>query len=281
MKLVAFAATVAACVGVACAASAADRSLKDFPDYEIYPPAMWSGFYIGGHVGGASTDTSVSDTYTYINYDPHKTTDLGKTGLMSGVQVGYNVQKKTALYGIEADLGYLNVSNDASAHLQDNGTGSLACDGTGTQQCKLDAKYSISGGLYGDVTGRLGYVNEKTLLYMKGGAAFLNVDVDANYKGYNHWTGTKPFDFSAGETLWGWTLGAGVEYALTSKVSIKAEYQHFDFGSMKLDYYKQITTCCGGSGTATLSGAAETDVTVDAVSVGLNYHLNRDEGALK
>ena len=36
--------------------------------------------------------------------------------------------------------------------------------------------------------------------------------------------------------LVGWTAGAGAEYALSPSWSLKAEYQHFDFGKMSYSY---------------------------------------------
>ncbi len=40
--------------------------------------------------------------------------------------------------------------------------------------CKVNAKYSVSSDLYGDITGRLGYAVGPTLFYAKGGFAFLD-----------------------------------------------------------------------------------------------------------
>ena len=68
MKVTTAAATVAALVGVAGAASAADLykggSLKDAPPAFV-PPTTWTGFYIGGHVGGFWTDNKYTDDGYY------------------------------------------------------------------------------------------------------------------------------------------------------------------------------------------------------------------------
>ena len=90
---------------------------------------------------------------------------------------------------------------------------------------------------------------DRTLFYVKGGVALLDADLKAHYAGGNcltlRWTctpigstkrGTLTFDFDHSDTLVGWTVGAGAEYALSPSWSLKAEYQHFDFGSMSYTY---------------------------------------------
>ena len=83
-------------------------------------------------------------------------------------------------------------------------------------------------GLEGDVTfsnrasnswdstirGRVGYAYDRFLLYGTGGVAFGDV------KG-----------FGSSTTKVGWTVGAGVEAALTSNVTARLEYRHTDLGT--------------------------------------------------
>ena len=72
MKKTLAAATVAALVGVAGAANAADLyqggSMKDAPVY--VPPPTWTGFYIGAHVGGVWADIKNSDLNNYLTRAP-------------------------------------------------------------------------------------------------------------------------------------------------------------------------------------------------------------------
>ena len=151
--------------------------------------------------------------------------------------------------------------------------------------CGLNANYSTSGGLYGDITGRLGYAVDRVLFYAKGGAAFLNVDIKANYIGQNCSTArncylhpnapvnASTFNFEQSDTLWGWTAGGGIEYALSQEWSVKVEYQHFDFGSTSFRHDGTFDIP-GTPWRSTLKGEAEISQTVDAVKVGVNFHLN-------
>ena len=280
MWKIASAAVFAACFGVSGGVQAADLSLKDTPVAGYAPALQWPSFYVGGHLGGAFGNTDITDVFNY-NGDPRADNSVSSTGLITGAQLGYNLQSGKFVYGIEADLGYLNLSGDKTAALP-NPTGSKSND--------ISATYTTSGGLYGDLTGRLGYASGNSLFYVKGGVALLNAELDADYTGANCSTtsscysnGKKvnvaknpsKFGFDNSDTLVGWTLGVGLEYALSSSWSVKLEYQHFDFGSLSYEYsgtYKFTdSSCCIPS---KLNGKVDADITADAVMVGLNYQFS-------
>jgi outer membrane immunogenic protein len=282
MGKVAWAAALAACFGLSGGALAADLSLKDTPEYYA-PSDIWMGFYFGGHIGGVFGDTEVEDTFDYVG-DPFARNNIDSTGLISGVQLGYNVQRGNVVFGVEADLGYLSLSGDETADLPRPESKKY------DPNADISAKYSIEGGLYGDVTARLGYAADKALFYVKGGAAFVNAEFNSHYVGANCSTtrrngscGPKnpsKFDFDTSDTLVGWTIGVGVEYALSQNWSLKAEYQHFDFGAMSLDYKGKYTFNEAGD-TSRLVGHADIALTVDAVKVGVNYKFGGDYEAIK
>jgi outer membrane immunogenic protein len=281
MGKVAWAAAFAACFSLPGGALAADLSLKDTPEYYA-PSPIWTGLYFGGHVGGVFGDTEVEDTFDY-NGDPFARNNIDSTGVISGVQLGYNVQRGNVVFGVEADLGYLSLSGDKTADLPHPEREKY------DPNDEISAKYSIEGGLYGDLTARLGYAADKALFYVKGGAAFVNAEFNSHYVGANCSTTGKhcgpanpsKFDFETSDTLWGWTIGVGVEYALSKNWSLKAEYQHFDFGSMSLDYEGEYTFNTKKKLTSDLEGSADIALTVDAVKVGVNYKFGGDYETMK
>jgi outer membrane immunogenic protein len=259
MKKTLAAATIAALVGVAGAANAADLykggSMKDVPAYT--PPPVWTGFYIGGHVGGAWGESKNAYNYdpnsSYVSVSGFPTDSWSNTndGVFGGGTVGYNWQASGfgaggIVLGIEADFGAMGFSNN---NMYAN-----------TYWNKQDASF------YADVTGRLGYAMGPALLYAKGGWAYLDNagSFGAGVGLNNWWTGTN-------NSLDGWTIGGGVEYMWSPSWSVKAEYQYFDFG--KQNY-------------STVYGAGYTDtwcneLTVNTFKVGLNYHLNNVYAPLK
>jgi outer membrane immunogenic protein len=134
-------------------------------------------------------------------------------GAFGGLQLGANWQSGAFVIGAEGDLGWMAI--DESKLLfrpgsdQDIGT--------------VDYDW------YATLTGRLGYAFDRTLVYFKGGAAFAEIAITAAdldngdiYQG----SFTQNSDVHTG-----WTLGGGLEHALTPNVSIKGEYLFMDFGS--------------------------------------------------
>jgi outer membrane immunogenic protein len=241
--IVAASAAIALWAAPASPSSAADMyrapSLKDAPI--VVPLFSWTGFYIGGHGGGVWSDVDFRHNgYTYYNGAYHDT--LENDGFIAGGQFGYNLQSGNVVYGIEVDLGVIGL------------------DGRKDHGYLVEAKaspsyynrYSSSDSFYGDITGRLGYAFDRTLVYVKGGAAFIEPDFKcAN----NVWR------YEDDDTLWGWTVGGGIEHMFRPNWSLKVEYRHFEFEDVTL---------------TGKYGDVRFDATADAVTGGINYHFGRE-----
>lgn len=83
-------------------------------------------------------------------------------------------------------------------------------------QHSVDIDYS------GALRARLGYAFDRFLPYVAGGLAVARADFF-----YDH----SADDASFSDTIWGWTIGAGVEYAATNNLIVRAEYRFSDFGN--------------------------------------------------
>ena len=130
------------------------------------------------------------------------------SGVFGGGQIGYNFQSGPFVYGLEVDLGGMNLD-----HTKANP--------------RVTTTYSkIESGFYLDVTGRLGYSFDRWLVYGKGGYAYYNGKVWVNETANVAWNSKDSLD--------GWTAGGGVEYMLSPAWSLKVEYQYFDFGKERL-----------------------------------------------
>jgi len=91
---------------------------------------------------------------------------------------------------------------------------------------------------FGTIRARLGYAFDRFLPYITGGLAYGKFGYSETFRStYVDWVGI-PWDgsysSSKSTTKWGWTIGAGAEYALTDNWSIRAEYLYVHLG--KMDY---------------------------------------------
>lgn len=182
----------------------------------------WSGAYIGLFGGWARGKTSATDIEgeEYGDATPGAAMGLSDDGFIGGVTAGYNFQHGSWVVGPELELGRVSIRKTHIDPLDDD-------DGLFTQY-----------GLYGAVTGRLGYTASRTLFYGKGGLAFASIksaggefDGVGNEDDDGYW-GFDGNEASFGDkTRLGWTIGGGVEHALSEKWTVKAEYLFADFGS--------------------------------------------------
>jgi outer membrane immunogenic protein len=149
-------------------------------------------------------------------------------GLVGGT-VGYNYQFGQAVVGVEGDIDWADI----------NGTTNSACP----FGCKTTDTWLST------VRGRLGYAADRFMPFVTGGAAF--GDIRASTPGFA----------GASNTEAGWTVGAGLEFAIAGNWTAKAEYLYVNLGKFN----------CGIS-----CGALATDnvsFTTNIVRAGVNYRF--------
>ena len=96
-----------------------------------------------------------------------------------------------------------------------------AADVSGSSNCSLAGlTCSSRNDWLGTVRGRIGYAFDRFMPYVTGGAAFGDLKAST------------PGSGSIGSDQTGWTVGGGIEYALSNKWTIKLDYLHVDFGNI-------------------------------------------------
>jgi outer membrane immunogenic protein len=111
---------------------------------------------------------------------------------------GYNVDLGSSLIvGIEGDIGYDWNERE---------------DGTET----------FGSNVQGAVRGRVGYAADRALVYAAGGWAATQFSYD-------------DIGVSADEMMNGWTIGAGVDYAINDRLFARVEYRYNDYGDADID----------------------------------------------
>jgi outer membrane immunogenic protein len=136
----------------------------------------WAGPYLGGNLGYA---------WGTVDNNPTK-----PSGLVAGVQAGYNFRTGPWVLGVEGDI-----------------------QATGADD--TFAPWKFSNPWFGTVRGRAGYALDNILLYATAGLAY------GELRG-------QTFGFSESHTSAGLTAGLGVEFGFAPHWSAKLEYLYVD-----------------------------------------------------
>jgi outer membrane immunogenic protein len=165
-------------------AQAADLPYRPRAPYTVNQPLnafSWAGPYLGGNLG-----------YSWGSVDNNPTKP---SGLLGGVQGGYNWQNGAFVFGVEGDL-QLNAADDTFA------------------------PWKFSNPWFGTVRGRAGYAFNNILLYGTGGLAFGSLRAET-------------FGLSETHTSAGWTAGVGAEFGLAQNWTAKIEYLYVDLSDSR------------------------------------------------
>ena len=193
----------------------------------------WNGCYIGANVG-----------YGWARKDWDGAGSHDADGVVGGGQVGCDLQTGAFVFGLEGMFDWTGMEGSHSRSFRVPGG-------------RLSANFETEVSWVAAVTGRVGFALDRSLFYVKGGAAWADGDHAIRVAGVN-FTGDS-------DTNSGWTVGAGVEWSFAPAWSAKLEYNFMDFGSDTNRFCARGVGC--GSG-------VDVDQHIHLVTVGLNYRFS-------
>jgi outer membrane immunogenic protein len=207
--------------------SAADiqRPVYKGPAPVYYQPVYnWTGLYMGvnGGYGWGTTNWSALGS------------SFDVSGGLFGGQVGYNWQFGQFVYGLEADVDWTDIHGNSFVN---------SAAGCAANICTTRNNFIST------ARGRLGYAIDRWMPYITGGLAVGNIQT------------TTPFTTGVNQTNAGWTIGAGLEFALVGNWTAKVEYLYVDLGN----------TTCGGACGFPLGN--NVDFTTNIVRAGVNFRF--------
>ena len=230
----------------------------------------WTGFYVGANVGFGG------DRFEYpfhafsqqlqaeappLTSSTSGNFDLTSSGFFGGGQVGYNYQySNNVVLGLEADFQWSGIKGrfEGNQILTNNGTSVSTTFGTGSEIA-----------WFGTVRGRLGYAWDRLLLYATGGAAYGKVDTHGTISFAGPNGEAQATSVASSGTQWGWTAGAGLEYAFAPQWSFKTEYLYIDLGSRTL-LSSAINDVANGF---TANAEIDVDTKLHTMKAGVNYRF--------
>ena len=295
MKNLLIGTVAAALVGIAAQAEAADLPMKA-PPSPVAAAYSWTGFYIGGHVGYGFEDPTVAFAPNDANVVlaiaciagsgftcPPGPAAFNRNGIFGGLQTGYNWQfNRSWLLGVETDFDWSNLKGQGT-----NPTFAFAGGGGGLQVANFVAGEKVE--WFGTLRARIGWLPvDSLLIYGTGGLAYGRIDRNVALNAASTALARSGFGYlcefplplvvvnncfsgSSSQTLVGWTVGGGLEYAVMKNVSVKAEYLYVDLGRGN-----PVTVVAqnGFGATPSSFSATYSDVAFHTVRVGLNFRLN-------
>ncbi|KEG21114.1 outer membrane protein [Bartonella bacilliformis] len=253
----------------ASAAQAADVMIpQEISPIISVPTFSWTGLYLGGQIGGLSG----KHDFKAVGIDsewPFADKDLKVSGFVGGLYAGSNIDLGSGLVlGVDTDILWA----DKEGKLSSNHKAETVNDEDDFKQIFDENKIEVAEGQIKELTQnfslkekwagatrvRIGFGADRIMPYITGGVAYTQVQAigSAILKGVKD-TGTEGGGGTEGDgaskavraealdvlasgtitdekkTMLGYTLGAGVDFAMTDNVILRTEYRYSDFGKKK------------------------------------------------
>ena len=240
------------------------------PPHPFIAPTYWTGFYVGGFLGVAAGRTDLEFVGAPPPIAGEKPFVLGGLG---GFDLGYNYEFANKwVVGVEGDVAATNLHGGRTSGYTDG----VNAGGITTAFSPEFFTSTDKTNWMATATARVGYAWNRTLLYVKGGAAFEDsgttvsciygptgaaIGVGGAARACLNQGLVQTGGFSTPSyTRVGWTLGYGAEFDLGKNWSAKAEYDYMQFGTH---------TALATDGTTFMTDKSW----VSQVKVGVNYRF--------
>ena len=167
--------------------------------------ADWDGFYAGLETG-ANLGTSHIFDENVVSGSQDYDASFGTSGVFAGVVAGWNQKNGNLVWGVEANGDFSTLSGD-------NAKWPFGTDSTASVD--FSSALRLRGGV----------AMGKALVFVAGGVTLSDMKADFYDTGNRH-------DAFNGLTV-GWTVGAGVDYAVANDWMIGTEFRYTNYGALK------------------------------------------------
>ena len=211
----------------------------------VPPPFTWTSCYAGVQVGGGLGQTNLNDSAGILSpFTGFTSASLGISGYTIGGLIGCDYQfASNCRLGLEGAVSGGKIAGSTGV-----ATPGLPGD---------SATFTANTDLLTSVTARVGYAWNDWLLYGKGGAAWAG-------NRYSAFDAAVTYDYAGLENRFGWTAGAGIEWAFWHDWSVRLEYDYYGFGTRSVTFIDNITGNVG---------PLDIKQNIQVVKLGLNFHI--------
>lgn len=193
----------------------------------------WSGVYLGLNAGGAWNDSEVRSRVESLELGDIVAGELSERlgaddlAFTGGGLIGVNWQYESLVLGLETDFNYLGFSQSKQRD--------VLVDSGGNLDLPVSTGLKLESNWYGTIRARVGFAADNLLFYGTGGVAYGQIKA-SGYIDSDGVDGVGSWHGSVDDINWGWTLGAGMEYAFDDNWLVGAEYLFTDLGSASWRY---------------------------------------------
>ncbi|WP_208434999.1 outer membrane protein [Bartonella phoceensis] len=225
----------------------------------VAPTFSWTGFYFGGQIGGFSSKTKIDSLRERKNISIHDDSVPKLSGFMGGLYAGSNVDLGNGLIlGVDTDIIWTDKNdtkmvpvyeitpdnvNYVNQLLKEVG---IKVDNRGIKVGdKFSNNLTFKEKWSGATRIRIGFAAERIMPYVAGGIAYTQLQDIASISITEKDTGKTIASNNLSDetkTFVGYTFGAGVDFAMTNNVIVRAEYRYSDFGKKKFSNDKYETS---------------------------------------
>ena len=156
----------------------------------------WSGFYVGAHAG-----------YMWANFDVDDSAGVGHDfdddGFVGGALLGANFQSDCLVFGVEGDIGWADIDDSQFVDV-------------------LESDLDIDLDMNAHIRARLGWSMGDVMPFIAGGLAIADVEAESSEDDDSH-------------THLGFTIGGGIDWALSDSFILRAEYLYDNYEEKSYD----------------------------------------------
>ncbi|MCL6229930.1 outer membrane protein [Bartonella bilalgolemii] len=195
----------------------------------------WTGFYIGGQLGGFSGEATLKSRDDE-NEEFSKLLSPELSGFIGGVYAGSNVGlSKDIILGIDTDMAWSGKKYTKVINTPDEleRTNYQFIDSNITSQFNYILKEKWAGA----TRMRVGFIVDRVMPYVSGGVSYVQLQNVFEVKKAEI-TGkiqkdTNEVKLDETKILVGYSIGGGIDVAMTDNIIMRAEYRYSDFGKKK------------------------------------------------
>ncbi|WP_407965641.1 outer membrane protein [Bartonella sp. C271] len=200
----------------------------------------WTGFYIGGQIGGFSGEATLKGREDE-GEEFSKLLSPELSGFIGGVYAGSNVGLgKDLILGIDTDMVWSGKKYTKVINVPESIAESKSYRITSGDEGRFN--YILKEKWAGATRMRVGFIVDRVMPYVSGGVSYAQLqnvfEVKKGNTVSNGQANKQSVDISEvklDETkiLVGYSIGGGIDVAMTDNVVMRAEYRYSDFGKKK------------------------------------------------